>query len=691
MKKKIRSDTEISIKYLNGLVATRGNSENRVAATTVTAEMVSLGYIPGKDLFDVMRTMSIQQLEEFSKQSIRTMKAIKGANVKYVPMYPNFPEQVMEASDVELYINAILHYITMGEWLPEYTARVRIPSDDAGPLTVLGLVDPDHFHSTVIKRILSSRDSITSVDKEVVSSILKNDKTVELPDNIPFKENMCFLVGELILHGVDDISPVVTTATDVLRIAIALSNGDISLASNTKFKSFNRKTRKLLINALERVATLEDLNRHRGKWIRLFHILHVGEYSRSLYEMAKKVRENCKIKSFNSKLNKAIEEKNVSAASALLVQRPGEFARRLDHVLRTFTHRQPSMCALFGTYVNKVPTRNLLQLLGHMRGRLINAENRVVFPKGSIQRARIIEPIETRISSKIILRVIGIIESQLINRFSVLPPLGKVYIDPSLMSCPVPTQMRNVSEGITVAARGTHIPLHETEKDTIRLFIYWVGMDIDLSATFHADDFSMTTGISYMNLRDKSIGCYHSGDIVSASRGACEFIDVNIPTALKANHRYLVMNVNVFNGPTFKEHEVCYAGWMLRNKVQSGEVFEPKTVEQKIDLTMESRTAVPVIFDLKERQVIVTDLPGFARDFLMRYPNNIKTNAASIEHVLQAITSLSNRASLHDLLSLHIKGRGEFVDTKEEADIVFGFDGDVTPYDVSVINSEYVV
>lgn len=42
-------------------------------------------------------------------------------------MYPNFPQQVADASDAELFINAVIHYISMGSWTPEYEKAPRLP------------------------------------------------------------------------------------------------------------------------------------------------------------------------------------------------------------------------------------------------------------------------------------------------------------------------------------------------------------------------------------------------------------------------------------------------------------------------------------------------------------------------------------------------------------------------------------
>ncbi len=36
-----------------------------------------------------------------------------GAHIQFTPMYPNFPQQMMDLSDADLYINAVIHYVTL--------------------------------------------------------------------------------------------------------------------------------------------------------------------------------------------------------------------------------------------------------------------------------------------------------------------------------------------------------------------------------------------------------------------------------------------------------------------------------------------------------------------------------------------------------------------------------------------------
>jgi hypothetical protein len=245
-----------------------------------------------------------------------------------------------------------------------------------------------------------------------------------------------------------------------------------------------------------------------------------------------------------------------------------------------------------------------------------------------------------------------------------------------------------------------------SNKNTLRFFIYWKGEDIDLSASFHDENFKKINEIAYYNLNENS-AC-HSGDIINAPNGASEFVDIDITKALENdNVRYLVMNVMVFAGPTFKEHEECFAGWMSRNAVNSNEIYEPKTVEQKIDLRSDTRNSIPVIFDLKERKVIWTDINTSGRHFSSAgmfaikgaSGNNVENNKADIEDMCEAFTNLDNKISLYELFELHIEARGQPTEFPAEADTVVSMDTTVydndnatviTPFDIAVINSEYM-
>ena len=118
-----------------------------------------------------------------------------------------------------------------------------------------------------------------------------------------------------------------------MRLITALSDGDISLfKSDTRYRSFKRSERRLLLELLESCNGLEEDVRYKNEWIRIGERLHPGEYK--CYPRATKafdkLRKKGKIKTFQSRLEQAFSENDYDTALRLLKQRPGEFGRKMD-------------------------------------------------------------------------------------------------------------------------------------------------------------------------------------------------------------------------------------------------------------------------------------------------------------------------------------------------------------------------
>jgi hypothetical protein len=681
--------TRICVKKLGGVVLAPGDADNPQLAATLAASMMSLGFLPSRELQAALASSSAETLATFEAEVLAVLRELKGAHVEHTPLYPNFPTQVMEASAVELFLVAIAHYWSGGTWKPDYEKLPRELRFEETKFREVGLVSEADYLA-VFPRLLSSNDSLSEEDKGYIEHFMVEEPEISFPETIPFKETMCVVAGMFLRAG-KDISQLVKTATDVLRVVTYLNGGDVSLAENTRFKSMPRAQRRQIVALLDAVANEEDIDRHRGKWVRLFHSLHVGEYAgERLAGIAHKIRNNEKIETFNGRVEQALQARDLRPLLTILRQRPGVFARRLDELLRVFEadDDRRAVVAEFADLADSIPTRILVQLLGHFQSRRARRSSRVVFPKGAAQKARII-PAAAPLDADLVALLVEGLETTLRTRFATQGALGKVWVDLELAFCPVPSQQRSASEGGFNVARGTHLALGDPSKSTLRLFVYWVGRDIDLSATLHDADFKLIEPIAYTNLRSEKYEACHSGDITNAPEGASEFIDITIESAAKHGIRYVVMNVLVFSGPSFGRHETCFAGWMTREHPNSNEVFDAKTVEHKVDLTSSARNAVPVVFDLVERKAIWCDLTT-GRDPVWGIPNNVETNQASIEAVLEAIVTSASKLSLYDLFRLHGEARGELVATKDEAEQVFSLSEGVTPFDQNVIASEYL-
>jgi hypothetical protein len=694
--------TRITIKKMDALVLsfdanTLLNKEhkktNQALVSTLNAEMMRLGFVMSEALFSAAQLLKHDELARLCNEVISVLKNIKGDDVVYRPMYPNFPLQVIEADYVELYLNAMMHYWSFGEWKPAYEKLPRHFKLESVKFRQIDLTSEKEFNN-VFTTLLKSNDSLSNEDKLIVEWFIdcREDADLNYPDVIPFNENKCVVAAlllkqNMVLKQKKEFAHLIKTTSDVLRVVTYLSEGDISLASNTKFVSLPRSTRRVLVKELEKVISEEDVGRHRRKWVKLFHNLHVGDYSKKVYDIASKARNNKSLESFYGHIEHYIENKDIDALVKLLVTRPGEFGRRIDKVLRIASaDKQKLIVEKFSSIVDQIPTRNLTQLLGHLNCRNLSNGKRVIFPKGAVQKAVIIDSVDEHLAGPVKQSLILVIQKYLIERFAQLDTLGKVWIDPDLMDCPLPSQQRSASEGLCNVARGSQLPIGD--KDTLRFFIYWKGQDIDLSASFHDANFNLIEQVSYTNLKSEGFQAYHSGDITSARQGACEFIDVTMDAAVKRGARYLAMNVLVYSGPTFSEHETCYAGWMTRSAPKSNEIFNAAAVEQKIDVKANCKNTIPVMFDLVTKKAIWVDMPTSRRT---RWGgNNVESNAASIEEKLEAIVHSKNKLSLFELFELHTFGRGELVNSAEEADTVFSIEQGVTPFHINEINAEYL-
>ncbi|NEW09394.1 TerD family protein [Paenibacillus sp. SYP-B3998] len=666
---------------------------------TAMKNMEYLGFTFSKPLMEVLQTMSVDEFLGMYQQLVQDLKSLVGEHVNFKPMYPNFPQQVMIARDAELYVNAILHYVTLE--LPEHAPMERIPLLDQVDLEIIDLGNPEDF-TQIIRNLIQAKVSISESEKEDIEWVIEtyDDLSTVLPGEIPLKENVGFVVGALLKYekaNIKLIGKYMKTATDVLRLAVALSGGDVSLAANTKFRKFKRAERRLLLDLLEQCGNrVEDMLRHKNRWIRLGEILHPAEY-KNKYDGCKEafdiLRNNKPYETFGGKVENALRDKDTLLAVDILKDRAGEFARRLDHLLRINEDFSP-VIEKFAEIAVHVSTPVLLQVMAHFSHRNERHELRTFFPKGNVAKAIAIPNTLPDIATEACETIVQTCKNTLMNRFSELPPLGDVYVDARLRQYVMPFSQRSASKALRTIVRGSRLEM--PEGDTIRFFLWWKEgkvdgiytgrVDIDLSAVMYDEHWQYIEHISYTNLRSAKYKAAHSGDITSAPSGACEFIDIDIPSVVKYGGRYIVASLNSFTEQPYCDLPECFAGWMMRKHPNSGEVFEPSSVVDRIDIAADTRIAIPVILDLVEREVIWCDL---ALQMHPNYYNNVEGNQKGMVLMGKAMTSLT-KPNLYDLFMLHAVSRGRIVEHADSAQTVFSVNEGVTPFELSKIMAEFI-
>lgn len=682
-------------------------------ACSFNRNLESLGFTCSNDALEALRRLTERELTELHVEVVKELRELVGATVTYSPMYPNFPAQVMAAQDVELYLNALMHYLgdlVGARILPMYEKAPRVPLNPSRPLSLIELA-ADGDVEELGRQLLGARTSLSKTDKcDVLWFVLNYKDKLEAifpKDELGHKENLAFLAAALIEHT--DKADVVLnryfrTATDVLRLAAGLSKQDVSLAENPAFGKIPRRQRRSLLALLERCAfPREDMQRHREKWLRLGERLHPGEMRARFPRAAEafdQLRGGERFRGFASCVEQALAKRDVTTAIAQLSKRPGELVRRLDQLMR-MPSSGAEVVSAFADVAKETSVAVLLQTLAHFQHRMqkkVRNQLRVFVPKGQVGKLVAVPDELPPLDVELVRAVIDVCRVTLIHRFQDRAPLGKVWVDPALQDYFVPLSQRSASKSLRTLVRGSRLPMPDAS--TLRFFLWWKEgkiegkdtgrVDIDLSAALYSADWRYLEHVSYTHLRSAKYRACHSGDITSAPNGACEFIDFEVGS-VAAHARYLVPCVFSYTSHPFANLPECFAGWMARSEPNSGEIFEPSTVVDRIDLSAGTRICAPAVFDLVKREIIWADLALKARE---QMNTNLESNTRGLVHLARGLLQM-HKPDLHELFTLHARARGALVASAAMADRVYAPKviasvPTTTPFDVEEIMSAYL-
>lgn len=495
-----------------------------------------------------------------------------------------------------------------------------------------------------------------------------------LPEQIPLKENVALVFGRLFaLCPADAVlekaRAYIRTATDVLRLIAVHSGADAGLQGETLVekkvqfyrdmpwwaewvKNVERATRRhyenmsfethvsrqiyrfpvaklprsvrralmSILEGFEEHTLIEDMLRHRAYWVAVGEFLHPGEYAKRFPKLArafailrKKSPDGVRaerFRGFQARVEVAAANGDAEGMLEVLERRPGEFARRLDHVLR-LARKDPrvaakvveSFCANLQAYSLPV----LLTLYAFLPTRTARAKRRMFWPKGGVATAVTISDKRPTLRLEDVQAMQAPIERELLRRFADHPHFDTALIDESLAEIIAPFNERTASPAAVNLPRGSTV--HVPRSKVLRMFLHWCEppggdrTDIDLSIGFYDRDWNHVGVCSYYQLQlihDGQTIAHSSGDLTSAPYpdGASEFVDLHRDAANETGIRYAVMVVNAFAGVPFSKLERGFAGLMLRDDTK-GHHFDPRTVVLKFALQGEHGVFTPLCIDLE--------------------------------------------------------------------------------------------
>ncbi|WP_208758965.1 hypothetical protein [Microbispora triticiradicis] len=578
-----------------------------VAARQLDAALLSVGFTCSPALLDRLARLPGEQVIDLGVRVLAAVRRLVGDHVVHNAYFVDFPRNVPDTLEfwAGLLREAMLDPVAAARLQPGTLNLLDLPRygryqhtyadllaahDELIPLakdrvTVLELGGSlrdearELYFSLAGSEVPLAAEDLTAL--RALAAFCAGDR----PEHVPVRENRA-VVNEVRLAAGQPL--LVDTVTDVLRVAALCSEGDVTLSTPTRLRSFRRAERRILLAALDAVPAAKhgDVLRHREQWKRLGERLHPHEYPQfpsaaEVFDVARGVREAV---SFGGRVEAALAGGRTGDAVALLEHTPGALLRRLDHLLRT--GGGSAVLEAAERAAAHASGRVLLSLREHLQNRLAPVDRVFTNRHG---KAWAIPDTRSPLDEEALTRTLAILDEEITRR---LPDPGELIVDPAVLDVALPLSGKSAAPGLGVLPRGSLSPV---DGELLRFFVYWRqaarSTDYDLSALMLDATYDNPTHISWTSYGNDF--ATYSGDLTDAAEGASEFIDIRLPHATQP---IVIPQVHVYAGERFDEAAEAFFGYMTRDAVQEGRPFEPRTVRMKSDLRGSGRIALPLVF-----------------------------------------------------------------------------------------------
>ena len=680
---------DIALRHLNGIfvpenVTSDENVSNETFAT-VLKKFEGYGYTFDKELAKTLYALNTEKLKKISDVFLEVVRKFKSDNA-YTVFYRNFPEEVMNLSEMETYFLQFLHYLIgylpEGAEVNESEESIETEPSEFVKLSHLKRVNETEMFD-LLKNLLSSNVTLSETNLKDVLTLLKycDEKDIkELIRQIKMKETL-MRIAKVQFEETGSTYAEFSTATDVLRF-IALLSGEKLNPRFIAFKYFKRPELNILISKLENVNyLLDDMKRYRKPW-RKFFLMNGNRISFEKYPKVKQaadmlfgkfshITKKGKFELSRNRMNE-MSDTEFEEFLASFSKYSGDYIRNLlSLVNRISEERAEKVLKYFLDAAKEANTRLLFQVCDRIlnvksgeAGRVVNAKNNWLVLEETI-----------KLSDAVLQKTAEAVNYAILEKLSEKEPLGKVWIDESYQNIAMTTSEKDSNSSLRPLTRGSVIP-YSSEVDTLRFFVAWKNfkgnrVDLDLSAVKFDADFNHLGEIAYYSHNQK--GMAFSGDITDAPQGALEYIDIfDIEKVKEDGTRYVLMTVRSYNGYTYKEMGTAYAGVLELSKKEAKDKknLYSSAVRHGFALSSNTQTVNTIIVDLEKSEYIWLDMNLPTN--LKRKESNYLTNAqiASLKDLLNYFVK-KEKVSMYQLLMLNAIARGEVAENVEDADVVF--------------------
>ena len=646
----------------------RISNKRLLEAMTINEELRHLGYTLTPE---GIRMLANSDHRENFLNRIQKMDGSIDAN----PMYPDFPNQVMNMDEATFRLHQMIHYFSTydiewltGEdvdkgWIPNVESTEKTEKDttllDA---KVIELVDTNELASVCYKKILSKRERMTDKERQLIKIAL-ND--IIVPFNaikmltsvdIPFKQNMLDVCNAIFDSNM----------TPDLKIAligkICKHTGDVwkvldYILTRHKFH-FRTSQKRMMVKLLESYpisdfyANIIITNKKAKRVNLILNYLDYNTYSRNPeHRLVVHQFRRGLLTSWEGVAKKKVENNDYDALN-YIAKRPGIMVRWLTFLLRTGYSANMISDALC-QHADKLSTQTLVTLL-------------TKFGSGNISNANTDE----------IDKVMFILHCALNKKLESIKTIfanKKVFIDESkfdLDNSELRANDKSAEGGYVRSGIAYRIPENVSR---LRFFTYWNDkkrVDIDLHAfALYQDGSSCHIG---WNADFRHYGLVTSGDMTHSD--AAEYIDIDFGPSNPRPLRTIAVTIDLYNKSdigTFNDIETCFVGMQsVDNLGENVRLYSPENCFFKHYLTTKTNSMTYGIIDIESRTITFT--------------------GTSIDDAKNLASYKCSKFTIVDYLtSLLASQNAELVDNREASDIVLVMEKAVEKNEISLIDNNF--
>lgn len=541
--------------------------ESMVKAVTLNENLRSLGFqLKPKDLVRIAKNAS---LDTFWKD----FQALVVTDIKAKPMYPDFPQQVMDIDEAEFRFHQVCHYFsTYGleelfgcevrkGWRPNVRETEKTESEAALiPAKTIGLITESEKYLVPVKQILAKRERMTIPESEIVVAAAAHLSAEDLAGlDVPFKENLI----ELFRHVMD--SNLETDVKIATLHALCQHTGDVWKCLEFYISKYHRykltTSQKRTIVKLFETYPVEDFranliisNKNARRIVTLLEFLSFNNFVRSEgHRKAVDDLRNGKLFSWNSVAQFLIACGDAKAVS-FIGKRPGILLRMVNELVsKGFDPEEIQETLVMNA--SKLSTQTLVSALTFFTAEHKNRDEKTTVTVGNIL-------------SVVLYGKLHEIETPLKGR--------KVFLDPGMI-CLERSVFAKSEEGGYIRS-GMTVRIPETIQN-LRFFCYWNDerrVDIDLHAYGkYLDGTPLHIGWNANFRTEDAAGkseVVFSGDLTESD--SAEYIDLNMGAK---DIDSVSFDITSYTRQRFAAIDTVYTGVMAVNaRGEDVRLYDPK-------------------------------------------------------------------------------------------------------------------